>query len=138
MQDLVHSLFWFNLCFDLFRKWLLKLLFSATCLSLVSSLRMIFQIQIRQYNWTGVFQNLKSCRKTHCSFTKFEFKYEHNHSHKNKKPFELKHIWTRNRFYFFFHFMHCSHTVAQYIYKNTLTLAFYSSLPRKIAMVGTC
>ena len=51
MQVLLHGLFWFNLCFDSFGKWLFKVFFfSATCLSLVSSLRMIFQIQISQHN----------------------------------------------------------------------------------------
>ena len=132
--------FCFIVCFDLIfvlsysESGSLRCFFSATCLSLISSLRTIFQIQIPQYNWTGVFQNLKlAWRKTYCSFTKFESKYEYNHSHKNQKLLELKLFELGTQFIFFI--LHYS------VNMNNLMLAFYSSylkgcfflLSRKIA-----
>ena len=66
----VSQFFWHasfaSSCFDLIfvliysESGSLRFFFSATCLSLISSLRMIFQIQISQYNGNTVFQNLKS------------------------------------------------------------------------------
>ena len=54
MQVLLYCLFGLIFVLIYSESGSLRYFFSATCLSLISSLWMIFQIQIPQYNWIGI------------------------------------------------------------------------------------
>ena len=128
MQVLLHCLFGLIFVLIYSESGSLRYFFSATCLSLISSLWMIFQIQIPQYNWIGIWY---AKTEIWLDVKDIEVSPNLNPSVSTITTIKIKNYFKWSMFEpgtkFTFFILICSYVVGQCEQKNTLMLAFYSS-----------